>query len=68
MSIVPYKTCGSTKDARGGMIATAFGDLMPVRGALLQEAIGLAVILNALCALRIAPGQAMVESTEKMAQ
>lgn len=36
-----------------GMIAAAFGYLTPVQGALLQEAIDVAVILNALRALRI---------------
>jgi P-type E1-E2 ATPase len=39
-----------------GMIAAALGYLTPVQGALLQEAIDVAVILNALRALRIAPG------------
>jgi len=38
-----------------GMIAAAFGYLTPVQGALLQEAIDVAVILNALRALRIRP-------------
>lgn len=38
-----------------GMIAAAFGYLTPVQGALLQEGIDVAVILNALRALRIAP-------------
>lgn len=38
-----------------GMIAAAFGHLTPVQGALLQEAIDVAVILNALRALRIRP-------------
>ncbi|MGK8233515.1 heavy metal translocating P-type ATPase [Roseovarius sp. MS2] len=38
-----------------GMIAAAFGYLSPVQGALLQEAIDVAVILNALRALRISP-------------
>ena len=38
-----------------GMIAAAFGYLSPVQGALLQEAIDVAVILNALRVLRIAP-------------
>lgn len=38
-----------------GMIAAAFGHLTPVQGALAQEAIDVAVILNALRALRIAP-------------
>ena len=39
-----------------GMIAAAFGYLTPVQGALLQELIDVAVILNALRALRIEPG------------
>lgn len=38
-----------------GMVAAAFGYLTPVQGALLQEAIDVAVILNALRALRIVP-------------
>jgi heavy metal translocating P-type ATPase len=38
-----------------GMIAAAFGYLSPVQGALLQEVIDVAVILNALRALRIRP-------------
>jgi heavy metal translocating P-type ATPase len=38
-----------------GMIAAALGYLNPVQGALLQEAIDVAVILNALRALRISP-------------
>ncbi len=38
-----------------GMVAAAFGYLTPVQGALLQEAIDVAVILNALRALRITP-------------
>ncbi len=38
-----------------GMIAAAFGYLTPVQGALLQELIDVAVILNALRALRIVP-------------
>ena len=38
-----------------GMVAAAFGYLTPVQGALVQEAIDVAVILNALRALRIAP-------------
>ncbi len=38
-----------------GMVAAAFGYLSPVQGALLQEAIDVAVILNALRALRIQP-------------
>lgn len=39
-----------------GMVAAAFGYLTPVQGALLQEVIDVAVILNALRALRISPG------------
>lgn len=38
-----------------GMIAAALGHLTPVQGALLQEVIDVAVILNALRALRIVP-------------
>lgn len=38
-----------------GMIAAAFGLITPVQGAVLQEVIDVAVILNALRALRIAP-------------
>lgn len=38
-----------------GMVAAATGYLTPVQGALIQEAIDVAVILNALRALRIAP-------------
>ena len=38
-----------------GMLAAAMGHLTPVQGALLQEAIDIAVILNALRALRITP-------------
>ncbi|MBJ6134374.1 cadmium-translocating P-type ATPase [Ochrobactrum sp. Q0168] len=37
------------------MFAAAFGYLSPVQGALIQEAIDIAVILNALRALRISP-------------
>ncbi|WP_231580206.1 heavy metal translocating P-type ATPase [Pseudorhodobacter wandonensis] len=40
-----------------GMIAAAFGYLTPVQGALLQEAIDVAVILNALRALHVAPNR-----------
>jgi P-type E1-E2 ATPase len=40
-----------------GMIAAAFGYITPVQGALLQELIDVAVILNALRALRIVPKQ-----------
>lgn len=38
-----------------GMVAAAYGYLTPVEGALLQEVIDVAVILNALRALRISP-------------
>jgi P-type E1-E2 ATPase len=40
-----------------GMIAAALGYLTPVQGALLQELIDVAVILNALRVLRIVPTQ-----------
>jgi heavy metal translocating P-type ATPase len=40
-----------------GMVAAALGYLTPVQGALAQEAIDVAVILNALRALRIVPEQ-----------
>ena len=48
----PGSACRSS-----GMIAAALGYLTPVQGALLQEVIDVAVILNALRALRIAPGR-----------
>jgi heavy metal translocating P-type ATPase len=38
-----------------GMIAAAFGYLTPVQGAIFQEVIDVAVILNALRALRLSP-------------
>ncbi len=41
-----------------GMIAAACGYLTPVEGALIQEAIDVAVILNALRTLRITPKEA----------
>ncbi|MCY0150568.1 heavy metal translocating P-type ATPase [Hoeflea sp. G2-23] len=44
-----------------GMIAAAYGYLTPVEGALLQEVIDVAVILNALRALRIAPHSPMTK-------
>ena len=44
-----------------GMIAAAYGYLTPVEGALLQEAIDVAVILNALRALRIAPRETVTK-------
>ena len=40
-----------------GMVAAAFGYLTPLQGALIQEVIDVAVILNALRALRITPAQ-----------
>jgi heavy metal translocating P-type ATPase len=40
-----------------GMIAAALGYLTPVEGAVLQEVIDVAVILNALRALRISPAE-----------
>ncbi|KAA9007141.1 heavy metal translocating P-type ATPase [Histidinibacterium aquaticum] len=45
-----------------GMIAAAWGYLTPVQGALLQEVIDVAVILNALRALRIAPRGSVEEA------
>jgi heavy metal translocating P-type ATPase len=47
-----------------GMIAAAFGYLSPVQGALLQEVIDVAVILNALRSLRITPQDVVAQSTE----
>ncbi|WP_132241156.1 heavy metal translocating P-type ATPase [Primorskyibacter sedentarius] len=44
-----------------GMIAAAFGYLTPVQGAVLQEVIDVAVILNALRSLRITPRDAVPE-------
>jgi len=46
-----------------GMIAAALGYLTPVQGALVQEAIDVAVILNALRALRISPAGLAVPQT-----
>lgn len=40
-----------------GMVAAAFGYLSPLQGALLQEVIDVAVILNAMRALRGSPGE-----------
>jgi P-type E1-E2 ATPase len=48
-----------------GMIAAALGYLTPVQGALLQELIDVAVILNALRALRIEPGRTAVFANPK---
>jgi heavy metal translocating P-type ATPase len=53
-----------------GMIAAAFGYLTPVEGALLQEVIDVAVILNALRALRIQPawtGRTVSQQTPSVA-
>ena len=50
-----------------GMIAAALGWLTPVQGALLQEAIDVAVILNALRALRIDVTADRPDSTAAMA-
>ncbi len=49
-----------------GMVAAALGYLTPVQGALIQEAIDVAVILNALRALRIEPHGASV--SERIAE
>lgn len=46
-----------------GMVAAALGYLLPVQGALLQELIDVAVILNALRALRIEPREPAVRTT-----
>ena len=46
-----------------GMVAAALGYLSPVEGALLQEAIDVVVILNALRALRIAPHEPPLVAT-----
>lgn len=46
-----------------GMVAAALGYLTPVQGALLQEVIDVAVILNALRALRISPVLAATKET-----
>ncbi|MEK1886878.1 MAG: heavy metal translocating P-type ATPase [Phyllobacterium sp.] len=50
--------------AMAGMVAAALGYLTPVQGALLQEAIDFAVILNALRALRISPSVGTKNSTQ----
>ncbi len=47
-----------------GMIAAAYGYLTPVQGALLQEVIDVAVILNALRALRIAPHEPTISKPQ----
>ena len=51
-----------------GMIAAALGYLTPVQGALLQELIDGAVILNALRALRIEPRRAATSAYPKDAE
>ncbi len=47
-----------------GMIAAAFGYLSPVQGAMLQEVIDVAVIINALRALQIQPHEAVMQKSE----
>lgn len=49
-----------------GMIGAALGHLTPVQGAFLQEFIDVAVILNALRALRINPEKVMVNADERV--
>ncbi|MGO4558132.1 heavy metal translocating P-type ATPase [Mesorhizobium sp. 2RAF21] len=49
-----------------GMVAAALGLLSPVQGALLQEAIDVAVILNALRALRISPALGLSPTSSVM--
>lgn len=51
-----------------GMIAAALGHLTPVQGALLQELIDVAVVLNALRALRIVPKQLALSANSKDAE
>lgn len=51
-----------------GMIAAAFGYLTPVQGALLQEVIDVAVILNALRALRISPHETALDNPAIMSK
>ncbi|MGO4914174.1 heavy metal translocating P-type ATPase [Pseudogemmobacter sp. W21_MBD1_M6] len=50
-----------------GMLAAAFGYLSPVQGALFQEVIDVAVILNALRALRIVPAGTGADQVSKAA-
>lgn len=45
-----------------GMVVAAFGHLTPVQGALIQEAIDVAVILNALRAVTPGPGETRMET------
>ena len=51
-----------------GMVAAAFGYLTPVQGALLQELIDVAVILNALRALRIQPQTTQSQGAPKTSE
>ena len=51
-----------------GMIAAALGYLTPVQGAVLQEMIDVAVILNALRSLRIDPGPMSPQATQGESQ
>ena len=51
-----------------GMIAAAFGYLTPVQGALFQEVIDVAVIVNALRALRIEPREASLAARQDNAE
>ena len=48
-----------------GMVAAANNYLTPVQGALLQEAIDVMVILNALRALRISPSIGSISATQE---
>lgn len=48
-----------------GIVAAAFGHLTPVEGAVLQELIDVAVILNALRALRIVPNASTATPTRR---
>ena len=48
-----------------GMVLAALGHLTPVRGALVQEVIDVAVILNALRALTASPGEAGRDGREQ---
>ncbi|WP_046868418.1 heavy metal translocating P-type ATPase [Microvirga massiliensis] len=50
-----------------GMIAAAFGHITPVQGALIQEAIDIAVILNALRALQDKPASGHSLSPDQIA-
>lgn len=50
-----------------GMIAAAFGLITPLQGALFQEVIDVAVVLNALRVLRIAPDPGYEAPTQSLA-